>query len=129
MTPHFVEWFDDTRQRAVHSAVAQQDDLSATLTAVLSDCGRQSKPLALASVGSAGNYGGYSDVIYLCSMITPDSISLLRDQWGGIRIRVLVITGPPGAPESATARATALGIDLSVVDLSDIQRSLGAVIL
>lgn len=132
---HEMEWYDSLHGHSVHTDIAQEDDLSSTLDAVLSGGRRQGRPLALLNFCSASAHNHYADVIYLCSWtgLVPDTLASLRDRLTESRIRVLAVTAGQADPaqpgKKDVSQAAALEINLTVIDSENIENSLNALIL
>ncbi len=122
---HEIEWYDSLRGCFMHTTIAEEGDLNTSLNVVLSECRPQLQPLVLQNCcgSDSGDAGQYSQVIYLCSGITPDFIALFRDRMAESRIHILLVK-EGGDLKEAGARAKALGVNITAVDLENIGQSL-----
>lgn len=119
--PHEMEWYSN-QQGNTHCSIKQHDDLSAALSILLSEGRPKQGPLALTNCSNVR--GLYSDVIYICSVITLDSITLLSDRMDGSRIRILVVSELSKLENSDLYPAETLGINLTTLDAANIVKSL-----
>jgi len=125
---HEMEWYDSVHHQNDHVRIAREDDLSAAVNNLLAASRPQFQLLALQNC--AGNNGHirlrYTEVIYLCSEVAQNSLALLAEGMAGSRVRILTVRESGSQQEVDRSLATAMGINMTVVDPENIEKGLGS---
>jgi hypothetical protein len=123
-----MEWFDSVHGQNDHARITREDDLGVAVSSLLVAGKPQLQPLALQNC--AGNNGHirirYTEVIYLCSGITPDSLILFAEGMAGSRVRILAVQESVNHPQFDRSLAETMGINMTVMDPENIEKSLGS---
>jgi len=126
---HEIEWYDGLQGGFARTRIVRQDDLNTALSALLSPGRPQRQSLPLANCGSGCGYARYSQVIYLCSGITQDSMALLGERMAGSRVRILLVEEPAELEKMAPSLAAVPGVNLTVIDPEHMRESLSSLTL
>lgn len=118
---HKIDWYDGKNSRVHSTRVAQEDDLTALLGAVLSVGRPQEAPMVLKNCRSQAEVGT-SRVLYLCAGLSEASIRSLFDSFPHSRIAILQVQAAPAYKVGAAALS--MGIEHRVVLPGQIEKSL-----
>lgn len=124
-----MAWYNSLNRQLVHSGIIRKDDLDMVLNAVLAAGRAEQQPLALMNCSGVNGLRRYSDVIYLCSAISPDSVTLLCEWMPESRVRILLVAEHAVVKDMDVSLTSDLGADMKVVDLENIRQNLSELIL
>jgi hypothetical protein len=126
---HEIGWYDTQNEGFVHTEIVKKDDLNMVLNSTLSTGRTEHQPLALMNYGNVYDSKRYAEVIYLCSEISPDCITLLCEKMPANRVLILLVVRPATLQNMDISLAAALGVNLKVVDSENIEQSLSELVL
>lgn len=126
---HEIGWYDIQNEGFVHTDIIKKDDLGVVLNSTLSAGRAGHQPLMLMNFSNVYDSKQYAEVIYLCSEIASDCITLLCEKMPAGRILILLVARPARLQNMDISLAATLGVNLKVVNSENIGQSLSELVL
>lgn len=114
-----MEWYDSLHEHLVHTNIVQKKDMELVLETILSNSRFQKQPWVLKNCSNGYGHNPYSVVLYLCSEISSNSITMIQKCLAGSKIRILLV-----ADESPITNTS-----LTLIDLKNIKGSLSKLVI
>lgn len=113
-----MEWYDSLNEHLVHTSIAQKHDMELALKTILTSSRFQKQTWVLKNFTNEYGHNPYSVVLYICSEITSNSITLIHKRLAGSKIKILLVADTPST-----------NTDLTLIDLKNLKESLSNLLI